>query len=154
MSQSLPFFFVLLWVMGILEFVLCKLANFIFFFFCYKWYYHILSSFISTIYGIIYLRSKQGISASLLWTLNDLLITACSWNYFIQTCGTKRPCKMALTISERWVRWKAYLWCDWEDRNASCSSWAFFKGCGYCSLSGTILLCLFSCHVLNSQPLF
>jgi hypothetical protein len=43
MSQSLPFFFVLLWVMGILEFVLCKLGNFIFFFFCYTWYYHILS---------------------------------------------------------------------------------------------------------------
>lgn len=52
---------------------------------------------------------------------------------------------MAFTISEHWVRWKAYWWCNGEDRNASCASWALFKGCGYCSLSGTLFL--FSCFL-------
>ena len=63
--------------------------------------------------------------------------TACCRDYFIQTRRIKRPCKMAFTVSNYRVRWKAYGWCNWEYRDVSCSSWALFKGCSYCSLSGT-----------------
>jgi hypothetical protein len=65
------------------------------------------------------------------------LFTACSGDYFIQTRRIKRPFKMAFTISNYRVRWKPYWWCNWEYRDASCSSGALFKGGSHCCLSGT-----------------
>jgi hypothetical protein len=75
------------------------------------------------------------------------LFIACSRNYFIQSCRTERSCKMAFTISEHWVRWKAYRWCNWEGRDAGCASRALFKGCSYSSLSGKHLRVFFTVFI-------